>query len=491
MGWLRKLKEMVAQRWRNWKDFGRNTQILRRFARNFSISASGSASSVLIAIGKTSLLTKTLSVANYGKVLIVTDLFQFLMMFLDVRVYDVIYRYYPEFRKEEDRSAIRGLLIVALGICFLLGLSVSVCMLLAAPWVANAVYDSTELAPLFQIYACVIIFSAFKGFYTPILRIHDRFSAIVIPEVVGNAFTLGLLILYLLGVDGKSLAVVVSAIAIGEAVRTVPPLIIAFRQVGSYFRATERGVREALEPHRAGLLSTLWQTNIAGYLKLGAEQGGSFLLGVLSTPTQVALYGIARQLVRPIKMLQGNVQTAIMPEVYALRAKGKNAQLYQLCRRFVSTKVLLGGIGVVAAFLLVEPVILLVTTPEYLDAVPVFYIMIATVYSTFATLVFYPLTVAMDKMKRRNLCVAVRFLYLGGAIVAGLDALKLVLAQFAGSMTTRLGSDLFLFRGLRADAKAEMPNGKHFSEDQKESGVSSAPRNGARKSIEVDSADPS
>jgi O-antigen/teichoic acid export membrane protein len=445
-------KDLAKTSWRRWSDPGKNVDILKRFFKNFSISAGGSASTAFIGIGKTAVLTKSLSIAAYGKVLIVVDLFRFLMMFLDVRVYDVMYRFYPEFVNKGDKSAVRGLLFCSLAICLSIGALVCLTMFFAASWIAANVYDAPELVLPFKVFACAIFFTAFKGFYTPILRIKDRFASIIVPQVVGQGMVLIMLLIYLVGYGGRDIAVVIGAFAVGEVVQAIIPLVISLREVSEFFKAKEKGILEALRPHRSGILSTLFQTNIAGYLKLGAEEGGSFLLGILSTPTQVALYGIARQLAKPLMMLQGNVQTAIMPEIFSLRAESKNWQLFRLCKRFVTTKAILGAVALGLAYWLAEPVILLVSNPEYLEATTVFYVMIGTVYLTFVTLTFYPLTVAMDRMKRRNLCVSVRFVYIGVAILAGFDAFKLAVAQFAGSLTTRLGSDFFVFRELRDDA---------------------------------------
>lgn len=451
------LKEAVAKRWRQFvRGEQGNAPVLRRFAKNFSLSAGGSVASMLIGLGRTALLTKTLAVASFGKVLIVTDLFNFVMLFLDVRVHDVLYRFYPQFEEEGNREALRGLLLGGLLICLGLGLLVGGGMLLVAPWMASFFYDDPALASLFRVYAGAVVFSAFTGFYTPILRIHDRFSSIIIPQVLGNAVTLCALLVYILGLGGRALDVIVMAFAAGLVLQAVPPLVMALRLTAPYLRRPSggRGAWQALAPYKRELKSTLYQTNIAGYLKLGSEQGGAFLLGVLSTPEQVALYGIARQFSKPLAMLQGNIQTAITPEVFTLYAKDKKRQLYALVKRFVTGKLVLGGLALGAAFLLARPLILLIAKPEYLAAIPVFYVFVTTVYVTFVALTFYPLTVAMGRLKRRNLFVAARFVYLGVAAALGLDALRLSAAQLAGSLTTRLGADLFVFGALR-DAAGE------------------------------------
>jgi O-antigen/teichoic acid export membrane protein len=278
---------------------------------------------------------------------------------------------------------------------------------------------------------------------------------------------LGLLV-YLIVLGRTDLFWIVAIFAGAEVIRTVPPLVVALRYEWARLW-WERKHPSTLAQERPAILSTLWHTNLAGYLKLGADQGGGFLLGILSTPTQLAIYGIARQLTRPLVMLQVNVQTALAPEVFTAAARKGYPQLLRLTRRFTAMKTGVAVVLLAGAVVFAEPIVLLVASPDYLGAVPVFYLMCAMVALTFSTLTFYPLTVALDHMLRRNVVEAIRFVFIGAAVASGLDALKMTAAQFAGSATTLLGSDLFVYRDLKQRAE------RHASEAPDASDASEAP----------------
>ncbi len=124
------------------------------------------------------------------------------------------------------------------------------------------------------------------------------------------------------------------------------------------------GLRSRISSSRAiGSLAMLFQTNLAGYFRLAFSPGDIFLLGLFSTPTQVALYGFAAQLAKPLTVLNSNLQVALTPEVTTLWADQDVHRLRQLTRRYII------GVGAVAAVLvavaafLAEPIILLISTP--------------------------------------------------------------------------------------------------------------------------------
>jgi O-antigen/teichoic acid export membrane protein len=443
--------DMLKRLWSKLATTQADATLLKRFGKNFSISAAGSVASALLAFGRTVLLAKMLPVEGYGRILIVLDLFAFLILFLDLRIHDVLYRFYPAFEEQGRPQAVATLLAAGLLACLGLGLVLSGSLFLLAPWMASTIYDAPVLGPMLQVYAVAVIFSAFKGFYVPVLRIRDRFSAIVVPDVVANLVVVGALAVYFVGLGARGLLGVVVVFAVAEMVRTLPPLVMALRCEWGRLR-DERKHLSTLQSDRKAILSTLWHTNLTGYLKLGSEQGGAFLLGVLSTPTQVALYGIARQLTRPLIMLQGNVQTAVAPEIFTLAAQRKYEQLRRLVNRFLVAKLAIGISIMAAALFLARPVILMVAKPEYMAAAPIFLVICATIVLSFISLAFYPLTVALDRMLRRNVTVASRLLYLAGAVLTGLNAFSLALAQLAGSATTRLGCDLVVYRDLTRQA---------------------------------------
>ncbi|MEQ8997778.1 MAG: lipopolysaccharide biosynthesis protein [Coleofasciculus sp. B1-GNL1-01] len=433
---------------------GEDTSLWQRLTKNFSISLGGSVATICIRLLQTALLSKSLAISDYGKVLIVIHLFSFLENFLGVRVNDIIYRFYPQFRQHQDTSALGGLLFLCLALSLVVGFAIAGGIFILSPWIAQHFYADADLALPFRIYASTALIAAFSGFYTSILRLHDDFAAIVIPQTLGAAMMLAVLGIYLYSTDNYRLEFVVTACALGVFIQTVLPFVKAMGVVRPYlFSISPMTLFRALQPYRRELVSTLFQTNLIGYLKLASDSGGLFLLGILASPQQVALYGIAQQLTKPLLILQNNIQTAITPEVTSLLAKGKVEQLYRLVKGFVSLALIIGGIAVIFALLLSQSVILWITQPQYLEALPTFSVLIIAVYLTCISLIFYPLAVSLDQLQKRNLVVAMKLLYLGVAVSIGLNAVRLSFVQLIGALSTRLLVDIPLLIRLRKMTK--------------------------------------
>ena len=141
-----------------------DSPVWRRFGRNLSINLLGSGLALAIRLGQTALMTKVLRIDDFGRVLIVLNLFFFLESFVGLRVSDVMYRFFQPLRERRDAHALQGLLLLCLGLSLATGLISSGGALVASPWVAARLYRDPALAPLFKIYGCTVLVSAFQNF---------------------------------------------------------------------------------------------------------------------------------------------------------------------------------------------------------------------------------------------------------------------------------------------------------------------------------------
>jgi O-antigen/teichoic acid export membrane protein len=421
---------MHAQDWPVW----------HRFRRNLSISLLGSALSLAIKLGQTALLASVLRIEDFGRVLIVINLFDFLQAFVGLRLSDVIFRLFPPLKESQAARALQGLLLMCLLLSLAAGLLLGGGVFVSSPWLAEHLYHSPELAPLFNIYGCTVLVSAFREVYEPILRLHDRFTSVIVPQVAGGLTTLTILAAHLATADGYDLKAVVAAFAVGVFVQTVPPLASALRLLWPSLSGLKaRPAARALAPYRRELLGCLFHSNVSGYLKFALNPGDIFLLGLFSTPAQVALYGVARQLTAPLALLQTNAQTAVAPEVIALVAKRKFAQLKRLLNRYVVSASILSGLSVAGGLLLGRVFISWLSRPEYMAALPVFYVLLVIASLMLVVAVFRPLSVGLDLLRWYNLGLLLSAVIVFVFAAAGkLDALNMAYAQLAGALILRL-----------------------------------------------------
>jgi O-antigen/teichoic acid export membrane protein len=424
--------------------------IWHRFRRNVSISVFGSSLSLAIKLLQTALLTSMLKIEDYGRVLIVLNLFVFLNAFFGVRVSDVIFRFYQPLIEEGDDRSLKRLLLICLGISLASGLLICSLVWVLSPWLADRFYPGLALGPLFDIYACTIVVSSFSGFYEPILRIHNRFTSIVLPQVLGSFCTLTILSLYFATTNGYDLRLVITAFAIGMLIQSVPPLVRALRFVKPRLaKLNSQLAPQASARLRSDLIRCLINSNLSGYLRIGITPGDLFFLGLFSTPTQVALYGLAKQLTAPLSLLTTNTQTAIFPEITTLIAKRKLEQLQRLLIRYVTPALILSTCLLIAAFL-GGRILLGLFQPQYADALPVFYILITVIGVSFVFVAFRPLAVSLDLLKWHNLGLFISSIVVVIVVlVGGLTAFSMACIQLGDTLIVRLLFNLLVWTRLK------------------------------------------
>jgi O-antigen/teichoic acid export membrane protein len=427
--------------------------IWRRLRRNVSLSILGSGFSVAIKFGQTILLTRFLKIEDYGRLLIVLNLFMFLDSFFGLRVSDVMFRFFQSLKEQGNALALKSLLQFCLAICLASGLLIYLGVLSVSPWLARHLYENPGLSPLFNIYGCTIVVSAFSGIYQPILRIYDRFSAIVVPQIIGSLLTLVFLFIYFAQANGGSydLRVIVAAFAVGILVQIIPPLVQALRLVHPFLVHVEaQKVTSDLTNFRPQLVRCLFNSNLSGYLKFAIDPGDVFLLGLFSSPTQVALYGLAKQLTSPLALLQTTIQTAITPEITNLMARLKLEHLQRLVRRWVQSSILFGGLLLLGAVVVGRLLILHFFAGQYAAALPIFYCLVFAAWLLLVLLVFRPLAISLDLLKWHNLALLVSTLVVLVLVVAGkLTALTMASVQLAEAAILRFCFSLLVWKKLR------------------------------------------
>jgi O-antigen/teichoic acid export membrane protein len=405
----------------------------RRFFKNFTISSIGSVCGIVISLGRTVLLTKSLSLPDYGKILIIPNIFLFLSFLWGIRIPDIIFRFYPKFRQDED-EALQGLIILCFIIELVKGGLIGLGVLVLAPWIGQFFYSDPTISFPLQIFAFAVLFNSLLsgGMVSAVLRIHDCFSHIVLSQVFGNLLVLSLLFFYFRMVGDYSLSHVVSILGIGIIVPSFFPALKAFRILRKNLcPLCLKQNWSGLKKHRRELYSVFSQTSLVSYLKVLFSPGDIFLLGIFSSSKEVALYGLARQLIGPLAMLQNNIQVAITPEIISSWAKKQYIQLYSFIRNFLKIAVfpfifvvvVIGGDAMPA-------IIEWFSKPEYLEAIPVLNFLFLAAWLSFITIVFYPLGLASDMISRYNisqLCAVLIFIpFLG---FAKIDAIRMAFVQ--------------------------------------------------------------
>ncbi len=430
--------------------------IWRRFGRNASINVVGAGFATCAKLAQAILLTKFLQLDDYGRILIITNLFVFLDSFLGLRVSDVVFRFFQPLKEANDSAGVRKLLLICTGICLTSSLVIYLGILGFSGWLANNVYSDSSLSDLFRIFGPTVLVSSFSGIYEPILRLYDRFYVIVLPQVFG-LITLGILGSYFARIGNTSydLKVVVTALLIGVLVQCVPPLIKTAQLLKPFF--AKRKATQANIDFTSDLIPFFFHSNLSGYLKFAISPGDIFLLGVFSSPSQVALYGLAKQLTAPFAIVQTTIQTAITPEIVLLRTRNRLKQLEHLIKRYVVCVGLLGGLFLVLALIIGFLIFSTFFSAQYANALPIFYILVTAAWLLLVMAVFRPLAITLDMLKWHNAALSISVLLIILLLAVNrLSAINMAFVQLIEAALLRSVFSFVVWSGLRTVARQSL-----------------------------------
>lgn len=426
---------------------GQDSPLGKRLAKNSFIGILGSVSDSGMGVIRTALLAKTIALDDFGKVYIIINFYAMLSTFFSVRVNDVLFRFQPQFQNEQNEPASNALISLCLSISLVLGLAMFLSTFFLSPWISVTFYHDDSLIRAFKIYSLVLLFNCFDGFSTAILRLQDRFTLLIAPRILGSFINLSFISVYLfLHATNYKIEYIILAFFMGATIRSFLPLVFALNLQKAWKRfVLKKAQIISLKPYRPLILSNLFHTNLVGYLKIASDTGGMFLLGILAAPSQVAFYNIAKQITQPLKMLKDNIQSAFTPEIMKLWAMEKFSVLYSVIKKYERFALFVGGVFILVSVVFSKPILLIISTKEYFNAIPTMIVLVIALYLNFTFTLFYPLAVVMDRMSRRNAIVSLRLLYLAIGLVFGLNAFSLALVHLVGVLTVRLFSDLPLF----------------------------------------------
>jgi O-antigen/teichoic acid export membrane protein len=434
----------------------RSSTIGQRILKNFSISFAGSMGLMIISLVRTAVLTKTLSIDDYGRVLIVLNLIGFLINFLSLRVEDLMFRFYAAFNEQKDLGGLRGLFVLGILLSVSMGVIVTFGLFFLSPWISRNIYNDPELTFAIRVYSFTALLFATEGFSTSILRLKDRFASVVFPRVTGALIAVIGYVIYFSFAQEYTISNLVLITSLEVAFQTLIPLVLAMRIIAPYLFLKEYPILHSLRQHGRMIFAAAFNTNLYGYLyKLTGPPGDLFLIGVFASPYHVAIYNIAQQIIRAVIVLQTNIQTAVTPEIVSLWAKKQFHKLYQALLRFSGYSFSLGIIAVVFGFVLARPLVLIISSNEYLDAAYILYILILKVYITFSTLPFYSLTLSMDMLIRRNIALFAQLILTGLVIIVSLTAFNMALLQLVGVLLVFLICDLPVGLKLREMSRSQ------------------------------------
>lgn len=423
--------------------------IVKRVKINAGIGMVGGVVIILAAMGKAVILGRYLDLESFGYYVICLNAVSIIKLIFSIGFEPTLLRFIPEFEAEKANHKVASLLILLIYIASAILLLTVGLVFFGSDWAAETVYANSNLAISFKIMGFATCAHLFSGISVGLLRLANKFHLAQIPPIVGGVMV-PLLLVYLEINGGLKLESAIIATAIGEALTILLFLVLMVFYTRSFWSFGSRILSlQPLRGHFGDLRSTLGQTSLFGILNGGSEVGGVFLLGIFGSKTQVALAGMAVSLSRPLTVLQSSLGSAVNPEVSRLYAKGEMAHLLTFLKRYMRTIGLLVCAGILVVPILGPWCINSFLRPAYLDAIPVFMVLVISYGLTLIFQPFLAVAIMRGEVGRRNLLVSFRFLYLAIAVWLGIDAMAIALVLLIGNLSVRFFNDLPLYHRLK------------------------------------------
>lgn len=423
--------------------------LARRIVGNTGIGLIGSLILVGGTLVRTVLIARELNIDTFGLVVICTNFTAFLKLIFRIGVAPTLLRFVPEFLQTDNRDAVGSMLWLALYVSLAAAAVILVLVQTCAGWVAVSWYEHPELADSIRLAAWMGAFFLVGESIASILRLRDQFHLTLIPGIVGSVVSVAVAWMMVRG-GHLDLPNAVLAIALADGAALVCAVALWLLVGRDWMRLSRAEI--LLKPLRENfgkIRQTIAQVSILGVLQTGSEIGGTFLLGILGTPPQVAIMGMAVQLTRPLKVLQGNLGNAVTPEVHRLHAEGAYMRLKRFVDRYAlgALAIILGGTAI--AWPLATWLIPLLLRPDYAPAVPVFFVLALSGALMIPFQPFFAIAIARGEVGRRNLVTLLRLVYLAIAALVGLTAMGVALSQLLGCLSVRVLNDWPLYQRLK------------------------------------------
>jgi len=407
--------------------------------KNLYTNLTGTSLEALLLFIRGIVIVKTLSVADYGNSIIVINFFALLELIFFFRTSDIILKYHYETYDSGGPASLSSLYFFSLILPLGASILVSVPIFYFSNSISDYLYSDIDVGNLFALYVPAFILASLNGVTTTALRILGKYKIVVGVQL--SASLVSLLLVAYCAFIGKSLSVtaVILIFSLTAIMLSLVLLAISGIEINKRYGLFKfKPSISALTMNFTELRNVFFGVNITAWLKSGGDIGGVFILGLLGNSSFVAVYGLARQVVRPVGLLQTAIYNVIMPEFMKIFSKSGSGKILPFVHKYMLVTAAIFLPILIIFNILSEDIINLFSKPEYSESAYVATILVATSAMTIIFLPFYPIALKFNLIGIRNWISSIRLLYIALAAYSGMSAVTLAYANFAGVATVRM-----------------------------------------------------
>jgi O-antigen/teichoic acid export membrane protein len=294
----------------------------RRMLESIVFTYGVQVATIMVAFGWVTLLTRTSGLDGYGRVVSLTALGSVVGALLTFRTNEAVVAFHRRGAVEQDPGLQRLALLGGLVLDASVALVAFAGLALAAPVIAAGLLKDSSAAAAVVIYAASLATTLMRGTGVGLLSSWDRFRAIGVAGLAEN-----LLKVSLLGVASVSgmpvdLELVAWAMLGAASVVTAWMLWLPARELATTLR------HASVPRHRIAEYSRFSCSAFASTtLKAGQQGLDTLILGGLSSPATVGLYGLFKQFLAPVQMVSTPFSAQVYPRFVQAVAERRSATI--------------------------------------------------------------------------------------------------------------------------------------------------------------------
>ncbi|HLB45642.1 MAG TPA: oligosaccharide flippase family protein [Anaerolineales bacterium] len=351
---------------------------LKRLIKNASMLFGAETLVTLIGVVQFPLVTRWLGVENYGAWGIVSSWVGLVAQILSFRLWETVIKYLSQFTLADDEPRALAILKLCLFIDFTVAAVTFVVISASADMAARFVLQSRpDGADLIRLEAFNVLAGVSMSVWVAVLRVFDRFRHISVYNVFSAvAILVSWMAAFALGAGVGGIILATALVKIGQ---TLVLALLARRDLRRRFQenwlSADLGM---LRGYRREIGVMLFAMNVDALRKIATGNADMVILGWLATPAQAGVYRLAKQLASYFGRLTNPLYDTLYPEVARLYAAEGPARVRALVWKLMRG-VLVGLVASLAGAYALSPwLVPPIFGPEYVPAIPLFYILVLT-----------------------------------------------------------------------------------------------------------------
>lgn len=289
--------------------------IKRRLLLNTSLLLSGrTVSNILIALHEV-VLARMLGLELYGLLVLIRAFVDILNSLFDFGVWETATKYVGTFLTMGDKDKTRAMIKLSYIVDITSGLVAFIIVYLSANIASEYIIKSSESAPLIAIYAFSLLISTSNKTSDAIFRVFDSFKTMVFILTLQSFIRLILVIIVLymgMGLKGVLICFIIASF-LGFSMRIWSVTrILRDNEIKNWW-----GVRlRIIQQHFREITWFLLNTSFTATIRMTSDRFlGVLLLGYIAGKEAVALYKVAKSVVKVLTSIADPLYEAIYPEL--------------------------------------------------------------------------------------------------------------------------------------------------------------------------------